>query len=188
MCKAGQAEPSQGHSRAHAVQEARVVGHNDGCDRLELNEVVLQPCHVLHVQMVGGLVQQQDVGLWVGGGKGGGARGRGTCCYRPGSVQARHLATTQQQLQQICMVEDAPASRSALVPAAVSRVSPAQQCCCCCPNSPSPHKHYPPMNPQPTFMSMDRASASFIFQLLLPLLLPFNPPPKNTDIRIRSPS
>jgi hypothetical protein len=42
------------------------VGHNDGCDRLELNEVVLQPRHVLHVQMVGGLIQQQDVGLCKG--------------------------------------------------------------------------------------------------------------------------
>jgi hypothetical protein len=58
-----QQQQRQQNSRAHAVQEARVVGHNDGCDCLQVLQVVLQPCDVPHVQMVGGLIQQQDVGL-----------------------------------------------------------------------------------------------------------------------------
>mmetsp|Transcript_33591 Transcript_33591/g.74379 ORF Transcript_33591/g.74379 Transcript_33591/m.74379 type:complete len:529 (-) Transcript_33591:733-2319(-) len=48
---------------ADAVQEARVVGHHDGGHVLQAGQVVLQPGNVGDVQVVGGLVQQQNLGL-----------------------------------------------------------------------------------------------------------------------------
>ena len=45
----------------HVVQEVAVVGDGDDCS-LVLAQVLLQPGHRLGVQMVGGLVQQQQVG------------------------------------------------------------------------------------------------------------------------------
>ncbi|TLS26533.1 hypothetical protein PpBr36_04202 [Pyricularia pennisetigena] len=46
---------------ADVVEEARVVRDDDGGARRVL-EVLLEPLHVLHVQVVGGLVEQQNVG------------------------------------------------------------------------------------------------------------------------------
>ncbi|TLD24339.1 hypothetical protein PspLS_06344 [Pyricularia sp. CBS 133598] len=46
---------------ADVVKEAGVVGHDDGGARGVL-EVLLEPLDVLHVQVVGGLVEQQDIG------------------------------------------------------------------------------------------------------------------------------
>ena len=45
------------------VQEAAVVGDHDGGAR-RVDEVVLQPLDVLDVQVVGGLIQQENVGLF----------------------------------------------------------------------------------------------------------------------------
>ena len=46
----------------HLVQEVTVVGHQDDATREGL-QVVLKPGHALGVEVVGGLVQQQHVGL-----------------------------------------------------------------------------------------------------------------------------
>ena len=46
----------------HVVQEIAVVGHGDDGARVLL-QMMLQPGHALGIEMVGGLVQQQDVGL-----------------------------------------------------------------------------------------------------------------------------
>lgn len=47
---------------ADAVEEARVVGHDDGSAGRVL-QVLLEPLDVLHVQVVGRLVEQQNVGV-----------------------------------------------------------------------------------------------------------------------------
>ncbi|ROW16830.1 hypothetical protein VPNG_01505 [Cytospora leucostoma] len=47
---------------ADAVEETRVVRHNDG-GAVGVLKVVLEPLNVLHVQVVSGLVKQQDVGV-----------------------------------------------------------------------------------------------------------------------------
>mmetsp|Transcript_7118 Transcript_7118/g.14402 ORF Transcript_7118/g.14402 Transcript_7118/m.14402 type:complete len:1078 (+) Transcript_7118:324-3557(+) len=48
---------------AALVQQLGVVGHDDGGHVLEGVDVVHGPLHVEHVQMVGGLVHEQNVGL-----------------------------------------------------------------------------------------------------------------------------
>mmetsp|Transcript_18291 Transcript_18291/g.55000 ORF Transcript_18291/g.55000 Transcript_18291/m.55000 type:complete len:572 (+) Transcript_18291:826-2541(+) len=48
---------------AHSVQEATVVGHNHAGHVGQAVQVALQPGHVVDVQVVGGLVQQQNVCL-----------------------------------------------------------------------------------------------------------------------------
>mmetsp|Transcript_5929 Transcript_5929/g.20180 ORF Transcript_5929/g.20180 Transcript_5929/m.20180 type:complete len:1091 (-) Transcript_5929:63-3335(-) len=50
------------HVRAAVVEEAGVVGHHDGGHGLERVEVVLHPRDVHHVEVVGGLVEEEDVG------------------------------------------------------------------------------------------------------------------------------
>ena len=55
---------------ADVVQETRVVGDDDGCAGGGL-EVVLEPLDVLDIQVVGGLVKQQNIGVFEDGtGKG----------------------------------------------------------------------------------------------------------------------
>ncbi|SPQ23864.1 1521e1a3-eedc-455a-b5da-4054f20718a4 [Thermothielavioides terrestris] len=46
---------------AHVVKEAAVVRDDDGSAR-RVDEVVLEPLHVHHVEMVGGLVQKKNIG------------------------------------------------------------------------------------------------------------------------------
>mmetsp|Transcript_28813 Transcript_28813/g.85262 ORF Transcript_28813/g.85262 Transcript_28813/m.85262 type:complete len:363 (+) Transcript_28813:1693-2781(+) len=48
---------------AHAVEEARVVRYHDRRHVLKVDQVVLKPLHVVHVQVVSGLVEQQDLRL-----------------------------------------------------------------------------------------------------------------------------
>ena len=49
--------------RAHRLQEVAVVAHNHRRDARHRHEVVHEPLHVDDVQVVGRLVEQQDVGL-----------------------------------------------------------------------------------------------------------------------------
>uniref|UniRef100_A0A1J3GZS4 Uncharacterized protein n=2 Tax=Noccaea caerulescens TaxID=107243 RepID=A0A1J3GZS4_NOCCA len=51
------------NAAAHGVQEARVVRHHHAGHPLEADQVVDQPLDVGHVQVVGGLIQQHDVGV-----------------------------------------------------------------------------------------------------------------------------
>ena len=50
------------HPLHHPIQEEAVVGHDDH-RALVVRQGLLQPSHRLHVQVVGGLVQEQHVGV-----------------------------------------------------------------------------------------------------------------------------
>eukprot|EP00123_Amoebidium_parasiticum_P008551 comp18880_c0_seq1/m.20971 comp18880_c0_seq1/g.20971 ORF comp18880_c0_seq1/g.20971 comp18880_c0_seq1/m.20971 type:complete len:624 (+) comp18880_c0_seq1:668-2539(+) len=51
------------HVRAHTVEEARVVAHHDAGYVLEVGQVRLHPLDIVGVEVIGGLIQQNDVGL-----------------------------------------------------------------------------------------------------------------------------
>ena len=48
---------------AHAVEETGIVGHNHGRDGGLGDEVILEPRDVLHVEVVGGLIEEENVRL-----------------------------------------------------------------------------------------------------------------------------
>ena len=48
---------------ADVVKEARVVGDDDAGDSGQVSQVVLQPCHIGDIQVIGGLIQQQDISI-----------------------------------------------------------------------------------------------------------------------------
>ena len=50
-------------ARADIVQEATVVGYHHAGHVWQVSQVVLQPRHILDIQVVGGLIQQHDVSL-----------------------------------------------------------------------------------------------------------------------------
>ena len=69
---------------AHMVQEATVVRHHHAGHVRQVGQVVLQPRHILDVQVVGGLIQQHDVSL----------HQHGTGCTTPGNrirIAALHI-------------------------------------------------------------------------------------------------
>jgi len=51
------------HVSAHVVEELGVVGHDDGGGRGEGLEVLGQPGDVVLVQVIGGLIEEENVGL-----------------------------------------------------------------------------------------------------------------------------
>ena len=70
---------------AHMVQEATVVRHHHAGHVWQVGQVLLQPRHILDVQVVGGLVQQHDVSL----------HQHGTGCTTPGNrIRSTHHTDT----------------------------------------------------------------------------------------------
>ena len=49
--------------RAHIIEEPGVVGHNDAGDVCQAGEVLGEPSNVRNVQVIGGLIEQEDVGV-----------------------------------------------------------------------------------------------------------------------------